>query len=106
MDATTQHALALVVEERIATLSSYRRWFRVSPLMRRAMGGLEMEYRAELRSLMALKWRARGIARAARNEQLRKSEAIDRLVDGVIDEERFEGWREGQPNFNGAFDRW
>ncbi len=68
------HALALLVEDRIEQLTNYRRWFRASPIMRRAIPSVNAEYKAELHALLRLRWRARKIARDA---QVAQSTAVD-----------------------------
>ena len=63
-DATEGHALQVVVEERIATLLAYRKWYRTQPNWSNWMD-LARDNDAELRALVRLSRRARHIAATA-----------------------------------------
>jgi len=76
-----EHALTVLVGERIAELIRFRTWYRRQALLRPYFIDMENADRNELKTLLRLRREARNIARAAQVEQ-------DRAVDAWKDEWR------------------
>ena len=107
------HALSVLVEERVAELVNYRRWFRrLSPTLQAAFRQLASAYRAELVALLRLRRKACAAYRTAEVERTRAIDArIEHVLDYVdagagCDDEGYPVNREGDPAWNGALTRW
>ncbi len=86
MTTPFDHALRVAVEARIEALHKYRRWFLNQPdFMQDAFADLNDEYRRESAALIRLRRQARMTARTA----YLTSEAYDRRLDHIIEEQRY-----------------
>jgi len=66
MTTTQAHALAVLVEEEIASLIRFRRWHRTrSAILRPYFADMEKADRASLRTLLRIRRAARNVARKA-----------------------------------------